>query len=129
MEWASRLGVDIVECGGCTECCTAFPVVELNKPAWKYCTLCKNGCTVYELRPQSCQDCFCCYRKSPTGLKKYRPDKCGVIFEGVNPKLVVGTVVRETNIDVADQIEAFRKQGVKVILKQREENDSSQLYN
>ena len=108
-------------CGGCTECCTAFPVIELKKLAWKYCKYCKNGCTIYTERPKSCRLCKCSYIEIENAPIELRPDKCGVIFERANINTIVGTIVRQRSSAIKKQVKLFEQDGFRVILQTRNE--------
>lgn len=49
-------------CGSCSYCCKLFSIVELKKPRGQWCIHCKpghGGCSIYEQRPQACQDFYC----------------------------------------------------------------------
>ena len=110
------LGVNM-ECGGCTECCTAFPVVELNKDAWTVCDYADEGCKIYNARPQSCRDCYCAWITQPVVAPGMRPDKCGVIFEKVSDTVMVGTIIGEVDPRVKGQVNAFKSQGFRVLIQ------------
>jgi hypothetical protein len=64
------------QCGGCTMCCKLLAVVELEKPAGKWCQHCSKGvgCQVYHVRPETCQqfDCLWLIGAAPD---QCRPDK------------------------------------------------------
>jgi hypothetical protein len=79
-----------LECGGCKECCIAFPLLPNEefwpegKPAHKPCRfLCESGCGIHEMpRPNVCTDFRCLYADGLLGSdpSQWRPDNCGVIF-------------------------------------------------
>jgi hypothetical protein len=58
-----------LECGGCKECCIAFPLLPNEeywpegKPAYKPCRfLCESGCSIHEMpRPKVCTSFRCLY--------------------------------------------------------------------
>lgn len=102
------------ECGECTECCTAFPVVELKKPAGKACTFSDKGCKIYDSRPQSCKDCLCAWITQPSVGKELRPDRCGVIFERIGDSTMLATIVGPINKHIHGQILSFKQQGYEV---------------
>lgn len=109
----------MLECGECTECCTAFPVVEFDKPAWRRCDFCVGTtCIIYPTRPQSCKDCQCAYIQMEKCGLELRPDKCGIIFEREHSTMV-GTIVGRTTPLVKRQIEMFKKEGFMVRLQAR----------
>jgi len=68
------------KCKDCTECCTAMAIRTFNKPAGVPCEhLTKDGCGIYETRPDECKN-FECFFTRGFIPKKLRPDKVGVIF-------------------------------------------------
>lgn len=76
------------ECGGCTECCTAIGVVELNKPPGVRCQhLTEQGCGIYEDRPPSCRSYFCLWadeKAAALDLPDWgRPDRTGVLLNAL----------------------------------------------
>lgn len=64
-------------------CCLLFPVWELNKKPGQECVHCvlKEGCSIYDSRPQSCRDCTCDWLINEEVPEELRPDKCNVTFE------------------------------------------------
>jgi hypothetical protein len=49
-------------CGRCSACCKLLHVIELDKPANKWCEHCRpgaGGCSIYETRPQICRSFAC----------------------------------------------------------------------
>lgn len=70
-------------CGGCTACCTAIAVHELDKPMWTDCQHQRQGqgCAVYEQRPDSCKSYWCMWQSGMLKGEENRPDKLGVIFD------------------------------------------------
>lgn len=71
------------QCGACTACCHVLEIddPELQKPAGVLCRHCRNGCSIYERRPQVCRDWLCMWREFP-GLfdESWRPDRSGVLM-------------------------------------------------
>lgn len=75
-------------CQTCNLCCKLLGVLEIEKPAHTWCSHCapgREGCTIYETRPGSCQTYECFYytmkdrgETIPTSL---RPDRCHVIID------------------------------------------------
>ena len=110
-----------MDCNGCTECCTAFPVIELDKPRRTVCNMCDIGaaCRDYENRPKSCRECLCVYAQMEDTPEDLRPDKCGIIFERASDKVFVGTVVHPVSRIGEGQIRAFLHQGFKVIINKK----------
>lgn len=111
-----------MNCGTCTECCTAFPVVELDKKPWERCEYSDNGCRIYSLRPDSCKKCACAYFQMEHAGENLRPDKCGVIFER-HFDVMLGTIVGPIMPVVEGQIDFFKQEGFRVILQKK--NDSA----
>lgn len=78
------------ECGECTACCVlprigsdepSFPEGKLGYTPCKH--LCTNGggCSIYEQRPQLCQDYSCLWRVGIVdGDERRRPDNLGLMF-------------------------------------------------
>lgn len=109
-----------MECGGCTECCTAFPVLELDKPAWRRCEYCVGEvCIIYPTRPESCRGCECSYMQMENCGLELRPDKCGIIFEKEDSSTFVGTIVGRTTQLAKQQVREFKKQGFEVRIQVR----------
>lgn len=83
------MNLDRRQCGECTACCTIMEVSELAKPMWANCThQCKEGCAVYEDRPESCREWFCLWRSDGNGIivkEHERPDKIGIIANMYQP--------------------------------------------
>jgi len=78
---ARRLPVVRRTCGGCTECCTALGVPELEKGFHEKCRHeGDSGCGSYDERPQQCRN-FSCQWLLGSMEDKDRPDKIGVIFD------------------------------------------------
>ncbi len=100
-------------CGGCTACCTAFIIKELDKPAHTQCQHCDNGCSVHDSKPAECGQFNCAYIQSGIDNINLRPDKCGVIFEMLDDKTFFSTVIKGMEIsDLAKrQMDDFVRQG------------------
>lgn len=71
------------ECGGCVECCRVIPLSlpELSKPTGELCAYCVDGagCSVHEIRPQTCRVWFCLWRVIELS-DDWRPDRSGLIL-------------------------------------------------
>ncbi len=69
-------------CGDCTACCSLMAIPELDKPHFAACKhLCKQGCSIYESRPDTCRDYTCLWRADIVkGDERRRPDILGVVF-------------------------------------------------
>lgn len=72
-------------CGPCTECCSAVGVPELEKPPHAKCGfVIKQGCGIYEKRPESCRTFKCVWLEEGTFHRKDRPDKIGMVVATQN---------------------------------------------
>jgi len=115
-----------MECGECSLCCDIPVIEELKKSAFILCsnydTNCKN-CKIYDKRPEECRNFECAYYQSPKANIAIRPDKCGVMFEMLSPRIFFGNL--HPNYEFSDvakgQIDAFIKQGYSVVLSQQNE--------
>lgn len=89
------------ECGGCVECCRVIPLSlpELSKPTGQLCAYCVDGagCSVHEIRPQTCRIWFCLWRVIEVS-DDWRPDRSGVILrpDGVEAGRMTLYVLRRT---------------------------------
>jgi hypothetical protein len=70
-------------CGECTACCSVMAIdkPDIQKAAGVLCRYCKNGCTIYESRPQVCRSFHCGWRQLPVLDDNWRPDRSGVFVE------------------------------------------------
>jgi len=77
---------DLRPCDGCTACCTAMTIDDLDAPAGKPCRHCGPvGCTRYATRFEVCRGFACSWAVADPALHADdRPDRCGVLiwFEG-----------------------------------------------
>jgi hypothetical protein len=72
-------------CDGCTGCCTALTILELNKPADVTCRhVCATGCSIYADRPKACSEYLCAW-KIGIGTSEQRPDKVGIVLSPTEP--------------------------------------------
>lgn len=63
-------------CGTCTLCCKVIAVVELDKPPGTWCVHCsKNGCGIYETRPQGCRTYYCHWMLDRNFGPEWKPEK------------------------------------------------------
>jgi hypothetical protein len=63
-------------CGKCSMCCKLLHVIELNKPANKWCEHCRpgyGGCSIYDTRPSICRDFGCGWLMSPAVAPEWYP--------------------------------------------------------
>jgi hypothetical protein len=83
-------------CGRCSLCCRLLHVIELNKPAGRWCEHCrpgKGGCSIYDTRPQICRTYACGWLMSATVSDEWYPLLSHMIlslapFNGVNTMTV-----------------------------------------
>jgi hypothetical protein len=79
------------QCGDCSLCCKVIAVTELNKHAGEWCKHVKpnkQGCTVYDMRPESCQG-FQCGWLLGWIPDEYSPRKARVVFMGDDDERVL----------------------------------------
>lgn len=107
-----------MECNGCTACCTVLPIEAINKPMYTPCQFCDKGCTIYDKKPQTCNEFECAYFQGLNVSESLRPDKCGVIFYKRTPRVFSGAVIPDCTItdSAKGQIAAFNSQGFSVVL-------------
>jgi hypothetical protein len=111
-----------MKCDGCTACCKAFKIKELNKVPGGICKyVTENGCSVHgtDKMPEECSLFECAYYQVNKVNENLRPDKCGIIFEKVNDTIFFGTITDTIILDkyANIQINKFLEQGFSVILK------------
>jgi hypothetical protein len=71
------------ECGACDVCCVVFEiqVPSIAKPAGVPCRhLTKQGCAIYEHRPDMCRAWLCGWRLIPGLPENWRPDLSGILI-------------------------------------------------
>jgi hypothetical protein len=71
------------ECGACDACCVVFEIQEpsIAKPAGVPCRhLTKQGCAIYEQRPNTCRAWLCGWRLIAGLPENWRPDLCGILI-------------------------------------------------
>lgn len=84
------------ECGKCSLCCKLLHVIELDKPANKWCGHCNpghGGCTIHDSRPNICRSYFCGWMLSSNVSDDWYPLRCHMIlslgvFNGVQTMTV-----------------------------------------
>lgn len=89
IDWAAHSGRN---CGQCSLCCKLLHVIELEKPAGKWCEHCKpgmGGCTIYNERPQICRGYFCGWMLSANVGDEWYPLQCHMVLslcklDGIN---------------------------------------------
>lgn len=69
-------------CGDCALCCKVMGIGALEKPANQWCNHCpsKQGCAIYEERPQECADFHCLYLTASWLGPEWQPLKSRMII-------------------------------------------------
>lgn len=79
---------------------------------------CGGGCSIYDSKPQTCNEFECAYLQGRNVPEALRPDKCGIVFFKKTNRVFVGAIM--PGVEVADiakgQIESFKQQGYSVVL-------------
>ena len=65
-------------CGTCDLCCVVPVIPALDKPPGVACRHSRDGCDIYESRPDVCRRFFCAWRRTKRIPDDWRPDRCGV---------------------------------------------------
>jgi hypothetical protein len=97
------------ECGGCVECCRVIPLSlpELSKPTGELCAYCVDGagCSVHEIRPQTCRVWFCLWRVVELS-DDWRPDRSGVILrpDGIEEGRMTLFVLRRSDFLLGEDL-------------------------
>lgn len=109
-----------MECKECNLCCKLLPIDAVGSPAGK---LCKHWdvdkhCKIYPKRPSDCSLFVCAYAQMKKASITMRPDRCGVIFEKVTDRIMLGTTENSKKLKkaVMGQIVSFNKEGISVII-------------
>ena len=76
------MGIPGKSCGPCTMCCKVLVLDHFKKDAGILCSPCivKGGCSIYEKRPQVCQDFECDWMMERSIPQTLRPDKVGTLL-------------------------------------------------
>lgn len=117
-----KINITERKCGECTLCCLLFEIRDINKKRNEVCIHCsKNGCDIYNTRPDCCRGFDCAYLQSNNKNIELRPDKCGIIFERVGDHVFFGLQdPRKELKDIAlKQIKSFLIQGFSVIIENK----------
>ena len=81
------------KCGNCTECCTHIGIAETNSPPGVPCKhICKQGCGIYENRPQACADVKCLWLNGEFSVND-RPDKTKMVCWVTTSELIKDRLV------------------------------------
>jgi len=111
-----------MKCDGCTLCCKLLSISWMNSPEGEYCKECDQdiGCKIWENVPEYCKEYKCAYNQAENIDEKYRPDKCGIIFEKATDSIFYGTVDNDIAVlgrTANEQIEQMLAKGFSVVLK------------
>lgn len=111
-----------MKCDGCTLCCKLIDIPWMDSPEGEYCKECKPGigCNIWKNVPEDCKLYKCAYRQAESVDIKYRPDRCGIIFEKATDTIFYGTIDNDIIVldEVAnEQIEQFLNKGFSVVLR------------
>jgi hypothetical protein len=121
-------------CGGCTACCKAFGVPEMNKPKGTWCQHCTVGreCQIYAERPEPCRDFYCLWKVMPDFPEELRPDRCKVVWTMTEDG---STAVATTEYPKALQgkaqerlIRQFSRAGISVVVVRERPNQTAQAW-
>ncbi|HWD28369.1 MAG TPA: hypothetical protein VG387_14465 [Rhizomicrobium sp.] len=69
-------------CGECNVCCSYYEITDpmLQKPKDTLCPMWQGGCTIHAIRPKTCREFFCLWRRTPSLDDGWRPDRLGVVI-------------------------------------------------
>lgn len=80
-------------CDNCTMCCKLMAVDALAKPRGSWCPHCdhKQGCKIYEARPEACRIFYCGYRRIPHLDERWKPSKAKFLvnYETAKNRIVI----------------------------------------
>lgn len=108
-----------LQCGVCTACCFTHAVEEIGKPMFTRCPHLgpvealggREGCTIYDDRPQACRKFACSWLKGIFGREaKNRPNNLGIVTSGHEDKCVHVTEVWPGAINRPDVLKWFCEQ-------------------
>lgn len=110
------------DCGNCTLCCKFPKIVTYNSTQGEYCEHCTPGvgCNIYESRPDECRLFLCAYAQMKVVKPEMRPDKCGMMFEKIGDKIIIGSTdgsITRLSPLLKKQVESFGKEGFTVVLQ------------
>ena len=111
-----------MECDGCTLCCKVLDIPWMDSPRGFYCKECEPdvGCKIWDTVSEDCKNFSCAYRSIDKIDIKYRPDKCGVVFEKATDTIFFGTIdphLNDLNETVINQINSFLAKGFSCVLQ------------
>lgn len=110
-----------MKCDGCTFCCRVLDVPWLDKPAGELCRHATEtgGCSLWPHNtPALCKAFACMYRRETKCSPSLKPDACGVMFEQIDDKIVLGTVRKLVTKPMMSQVKAFNRMGLSVVLSE-----------
>ncbi|HWU50057.1 MAG TPA: hypothetical protein VN042_09290 [Asticcacaulis sp.] len=78
---ASPRRADLKVCGDCNLCCKVYDIPDFEKKAGQTCHHVRaEGCGIWGLHPQICQDFKCLWLKHDDMNALWRPDVCGFVL-------------------------------------------------
>ena len=106
------------ECGECTLCCKLLETHDIPSEIGVYCRHCKNGCSIYDERPEECRTYQCMWSQMETVADELRPDKCGIIFDRISDDVITARIEEGKKINdlLMAQIEYFKNEGFSVMV-------------
>jgi len=112
-----------LRCGSCTLCCKLLSIPDTNSNYGEYCSNCSPniGCTIHSGKPKKCEIFQCTWYQMEKVHPDLRPDVCGVIFEKINDKLILGTTdmtLKDISPLINGQIKSFVIEGFSVMMQQ-----------
>lgn len=84
------------ECKECTLCCTLLGIRQLNKPAYKTCQHCTDGCSIHSIRPTECIEFDCAWLQGIVPLE-LKPSKTHVVLTDL------GSETKKQGHEIADE--------------------------
>ena len=128
------------KCGGCTMCCKLPAVVEVQKPAMKWCKHCEigKGCGIYETRPLTCSTFKCYWLVTQEGNNtmplRLRPDKTKAVISPTTSGNTVAVLVDRNMKDIWHKGEIYEvikqmvDQGLRVVVGWDDGEDKIMLH-
>jgi len=94
-------------------CCEYLDIREVPSPPGQMCKHCNKGCTIYEKRHESCRGFKCLWLAEPQIPERFRPDRCGMLFERPGDIAYIGHGT-QTPLDL---IKKINEAGFSVVIK------------
>ena len=107
-----------MQCGECTLCCKLLETHDIASEIGVYCHHCKDGCTIYDERPEECRTYQCMWLQMENAGEDLRPDKCGIIFDRMSDDVITARLDDDLKINdlVMSQINNFKAEGFSVLI-------------